>query len=61
MLLEAGADVDGMSKGNVTALHGACMNGHLEVVKLLLEHGADRTIVNGYGEDALQVSWTLVA
>ena len=25
---------------NLTALHGACRNGHLEIVKLLVEHGA---------------------
>ncbi|MCJ1438979.1 hypothetical protein MMC27_008369 [Xylographa pallens] len=36
-----------------TALHYACLNGHLEVAKLLLAAGADPTIVNNAGHDAI--------
>ncbi|CAF4384871.1 unnamed protein product, partial [Adineta steineri] len=33
-----------------TALHGACYNGHLNVVKYLVEHGADYSIKNQAAE-----------
>ncbi|CAF1092781.1 unnamed protein product [Adineta steineri] len=33
-----------------TALHGACFNGHLNVVKYLIEHGADYSIKNQASE-----------
>jgi ankyrin repeat protein len=32
-----------------TALHLAVERGHIKIVKLLLEHGADVTIKNSYG------------
>ena len=34
---------------NCTALHHACRNGHLEVVKLLVEHGASIAATDGKG------------
>lgn len=36
-----------------TPLHWAAVNGHLEVVRLLVQHGADPTIVNAAGRDAV--------
>ena len=36
-----------------TALHWAALNGHLECVKLLVEAGADVTIINRAGHDAV--------
>ncbi|MCJ1393932.1 hypothetical protein MMC18_007468 [Xylographa bjoerkii] len=36
-----------------TALHYACLNGHLEAAKVLLAAGADPTIVNNAGHDAI--------
>jgi ankyrin repeat protein len=36
-----------------TALHWAALNGHLESVKKLLEGGADPTIANHRGHDAV--------
>lgn len=36
-----------------TALHWACLNGHLEAVKVLLEQGSDPTITNQKGHDAV--------
>ena len=41
LLLDAGADVDGRGEGGFTALHSAAQNGDEELVRLLLEHGAD--------------------
>jgi ankyrin repeat protein len=40
------------NSGN-TALHWAALNGHLESVKKLLEHGADPTITNHKGHDPI--------
>jgi len=39
-------DYDVNPTAGSTALHGACFNGHLEVVKFLMEHGADCFIIN---------------
>ena len=55
MLLEAGADKDAatMHGVTVTALHIAAREGHLEVVRLLLQAGADKDASNGDGLTAL--------
>jgi len=42
--IQDGSDVNAVSAGNHSALHGAATNGHIDVVELLLEHGADPTI-----------------
>jgi ankyrin repeat protein len=47
-----------LSKGVIVnvanrALHGACQNGHLEVVRALLNHGADINSKDGYGNTSL--------
>ena len=41
------------NKSGNTALHWAALNGHLECVKKLLEYGADPTITNQKGHDAV--------
>lgn len=40
------------ASGN-TPLHWACLNGHLETVKILVNAGADFTITNDAGHDAV--------
>lgn len=40
VLVEAGADVNGVNEADFTALHGAAMRGFNEVVQYLVEHGA---------------------
>jgi uncharacterized protein len=41
VLLGAGADPNGRGEGGFTPLHSAAQNGDVELVRLLLEHGAD--------------------
>lgn len=36
-----------------TGLHGAALNGHIQIVRLLLSHGADTNIQNDWGKTAL--------
>lgn len=43
------------SEGN-GALHYACMNGHVEVVKALVKEGADIQDLNGSGQNALHLT-----
>src|SRR5207342_3082909 len=43
-LLDDGVDVNTKFRYNATALFYACDHGHLEVVKVLLDHGADMSI-----------------
>src|SRR5436190_12639519 len=43
-LLDEGVDVNTRFRYNATALFYACDHGHLEVVKVLLDHGADMAI-----------------
>jgi ankyrin repeat protein len=45
--------VNAHNKSGNTALHWAALNGHVEVLLLLLQHGADPSILNGAGHDAL--------
>src|SRR6476619_2650042 len=43
-LLDEAVDVNTKFRYNATALFYACDHGHLEVVKVLLDHGADMSI-----------------
>jgi len=57
-MLDFGADVNvahgsGISLG-MTALHGACSDGHVEVARLLLDSGAELDKADMLGSTALQ-------
>ena len=39
-----------------TALHAAAQNGHTDIVKLLLDAGADKDVVDKYGDTPLHVA-----
>jgi len=41
------------NKSGNTALHWAALNGHVEVLLALLQHGSDPSILNTAGHDAL--------
>src|SRR5918999_4862822 len=50
LLLDAGADVNGQGEGGFTALHAAAANGDEDLVQLLLERGADATLLTAQGK-----------
>ncbi|NXW74856.1 ASB16 protein, partial [Hirundo rustica] len=49
-LLAAGADAGAAGRKGHTPLHNACANGHPELARLLLRHGADAAVPNGAGD-----------
>lgn len=49
ILLDAGAEVDGLGEGGATALHSAAQHGDEEFARLLLDRGADRGIRDDTG------------
>jgi uncharacterized protein len=49
LLLDAGAGVNGQAEGGFTALHAAAQNGDEELVRLLVERGADRSLTTDQG------------
>jgi uncharacterized protein len=49
LLLDSGADVNGRGEGDFTALHTAAQRGDEELVRLLLDRGADPTVATGDG------------
>jgi ankyrin repeat protein len=56
-LIEEGLDVNTKFRYNATALFYACDHGHVEVVKVLLDKGADLTIKDSfYGFTPLMLS-----
>ncbi|XP_042905852.1 M-phase phosphoprotein 8 [Parasteatoda tepidariorum] len=56
ILLKANAHKDKQNQKGETALMLACKNKHSEVVKLLLEHGANFALTNSDGVNVLKIS-----
>src|SRR5262249_43768882 len=57
LLIARGAAVDGRgSQNGHTPLHEAAFNGDLALIRLLLEHGADRSARTGENETALDIA-----
>ncbi len=53
MLLDAGADINGLNEDEETPLHVACTRGYTAIVRLLLDRGADVNIRDALEETAL--------
>lgn len=45
--------INAVNEAGNTPLHWAALNGHLESVKFLIQYGADVTIINQAGHDAV--------
>uniref|UniRef100_A0A671NIW3 Fibronectin type 3 and ankyrin repeat domains protein 1-like n=1 Tax=Sinocyclocheilus anshuiensis TaxID=1608454 RepID=A0A671NIW3_9TELE len=56
ILLQAGADVNIRDKAGKTPLMVAVLNNHVELVKLLLDSGADHHMKNEYGAGAADMA-----
>ena len=56
LLLELGADINARARGGVTPLHKAAEAGHVELVRELLEQGADPTLRDA-NYDADPLGW----
>ncbi len=52
-ILATDASLANLAEGGSTPLHEAARNGNAEIVKLLLENGADRGVVDGDGKTPL--------
>lgn len=50
VLVKYGADVNAKTESNLTPLHIACYKSNLEIVKLLIQNGADKNVVCTDGE-----------
>lgn len=60
MLIKAGADLDVTEKDEqITPLHDAATNGHISVMHMLLDNGANPNLLTRSGEDVLQclINW----
>jgi hypothetical protein len=55
LLIEAGANVDAVTPKGESALHLAAFAGKPEIVRALVEGGADLSLKNGDGKTALEV------
>jgi len=56
LLISHGTPINAQDKYNETTLHNACSTGHVDVVKLLLENGADIELRNNGGLTPLHIA-----
>lgn len=54
--MQAGANVNAKGLDNETPLHDAAVNGHLKLVKLLVEKGADIYAKNSKGKTPVDIA-----
>ena len=56
IVVNAGAEVNARNAEGSTALMGAALQGHIAVVQVLLDGGADKAIVDGQTATALVIA-----
>ena len=56
LLLAKGADINIASAGGRTPIMGVAMNGHVDLLKMFLDAGADLTPKNDFDETALDLA-----
>ncbi|QEY25317.1 ankyrin repeat domain-containing protein [Neisseria zalophi] len=56
IFLQNGALIDIKGDLGYTPLHYACMFGNIEMVRLLLDNGANKNIQNEFGENAIKIA-----
>ena len=54
--VRGGEDIDGRDSYRDTALHGACREGHVDIVKYLLANGANTELTGSANWTPLQVA-----
>lgn len=52
---KAKADVNAIDMGDNSALHWAAMRGHVEIVKFLMDQGADKSLRNKQDKMAIDL------
>ena len=50
LLIEEGAELNAKGEGEMTPLHYAVQMNQIEAIKILLEHAADPTVTNAFGD-----------
>jgi hypothetical protein len=58
LLLDAGAAINAKHEAGDTALHHAVRMGHFDIVRLLINRGADQSIRNGTGQLPRDLCWS---
>ncbi|EDW34221.1 GL21693 [Drosophila persimilis] len=56
MLVRRAANVNSTTRTNSTPLRAACFDGHYEIVKYLVHHGADFEVANRHGHTCLMIA-----
>ncbi|CAB4058972.1 Sex-determining protein fem-1,Protein fem-1 homolog A-A,Protein fem-1 homolog A-B,Protein fem-1 homolog B,Protein fem-1 homolog A,Protein fem-1 homolog CG6966,Protein fem-1 homolog C [Lepeophtheirus salmonis] len=56
LVQEGKANVNSTTKTNSTPLRAACFDGHYEIVKYLVEHGANIEVANRHGHTCLMIA-----
>ncbi|KAF7704251.1 hypothetical protein HF521_021323 [Silurus meridionalis] len=59
LLIEAGADINARDKDGKTSLMIAVLNNYEQLVKLLLDSGADRHVTNEFGSSVTEMAKAL--